>query len=113
MGKYKYVLEEDYKLYVPELTGQHLITAYFTCEYGHCTIKKGYAWDGCTGVPDTSKTYYASLVHDALYQYGKIIGLKQLVADRWFLYLLKKHQFRLYWLYYAGVRVFGWMYYLT
>lgn len=54
---------------------------------GAITVTKGYAWDGCTpklcffdmqieipdGVVDSrtrkSKTYYASLVNDALYQF--------------------------------------------
>ena len=54
---------------------------------GTMTVTAGYAWDGCTpkccvldlsiGVPDgvvnadtgKPKTYYASLIHDALYQF--------------------------------------------
>src|SRR5712691_2897454 len=54
---------------------------------GRITVTQGYAWDGCSpkfcfcdllfgtpdGVVDTQtgrpKTYYASLVHDALYQF--------------------------------------------
>lgn len=36
---------------------------------GWLTIKRGYAWDGATGLPSTPKSLMrASLVHDALYQ---------------------------------------------
>ena len=35
---------------------------------GTLTVKKGYAWDGPTGLADTKEHMRASLVHDALYQ---------------------------------------------
>jgi len=37
-----------------------------TCTW--LTIKKGYAFDGTTGKPDTKKDIEAAAVHDALYQ---------------------------------------------
>jgi hypothetical protein len=33
------------------------------------TIKEGYAWDGCTGVPDTEATIPAGLWHDLVGQF--------------------------------------------
>lgn len=35
---------------------------------GLLTIKKGYAWDGATGWPDSKNVMRGSLIHDALYQ---------------------------------------------
>ena len=35
---------------------------------GELIIKKGYAWNGASGIPDTSNIMRGSLVHDALYQ---------------------------------------------
>jgi len=90
-----------------------------------------YAWDGCSpkfclldlnlgtpdGVVDSStkqpKTYYASLVHDALYQFlldG--LPLTRAQADNCFLRLMSQTQFtprRLYWM---AVRAFGWLFVL-
>lgn len=94
---------------------------------GEITVLKDYAWDGCTpkfcvfdilfGTPDgvvysgtgKPKTYYASLVHDALYQFlPDGLPLTQAQADRCFLLLMKEHKFAPRYLYYAAVRVFGW-----
>jgi len=87
----------------------------------------GYAWDGCSpkfafldlviGTPDgvidekteKPKTYYASMVHDALYQFGPGIGIKRLEIDRLFLDMLKG--FKLRHIYYFLVRMFGMFYY--
>ena len=91
-------------------------------------VTEGYAWDGCSpkfcvfdisvGTPDgvvdsttkQPKTYYASLVHDALYQF-LLDGLPftRAQADACFLRLMAQTGFtppRLYWL---AVRVFGWL----
>jgi hypothetical protein len=93
---------------------------------GVITIFPRYSWDGCSpkfslldlyiGTPDGAihavtgkpKTYYASLFHDALYQYyrrGGPYSLKE--ADGIFLHIMKKHDFRLRMLYYVAVRLFG------
>ena len=85
-----------------------------------------YAWDGCTpkfsvwdivfgisdGVPNIRtrkpKAYYASLVHDVLYQFLPVeLPLKRADADRIFFELLARDGFGPRWLYYAAVRVFG------
>ena len=111
MSKYKYKNKEDYRIYVPELSGTIFTSAYLTCNLGEVIIKEGYCWDGCTIVPDTKRTYLASLIHDALYQYGRQLGLKQIVADRWFLQQLLYDKFQLSRTYYLGVRIFGWLWY--
>lgn len=111
MGTYNYKAKVDYWLFVPELSGCNYRDDYFDCTYGHITIKKGYCWNGCTAAPDTPKTYIASMVHDSLYQYGKQLNLKRIVADKWFRHLLKRESFKFSSLYYWGVRLFGWMFY--
>jgi len=94
---------------------------------GQVTVKaneNGYAWDGCTpkcsilnlfilGVPDghvdyrTGRpfTYYASMVHDALYQYLDTIPVTKKEVDLLFLEMLG--DFKLKWIYYLAVRWFG------
>jgi len=96
-------------------------------EEGVITVKAGdtgYAWDGCTpkwsflnlviiGAPDghidyrTMKpfTYYASLVHDALYQYLDSVPVKKSEIDRLFFVMLG--DFKLRWPYYILVRLFS------
>lgn len=96
---------------------------------GVVTVKAndtGYAWDGCSpkvsllnlwvvGTPDghinyrTMKpyTYYASLVHDALYQYLDSIPVTKHEVDTLFLHMLGDFQLR--YVYYWAVRLFGGM----
>jgi hypothetical protein len=100
--------------------------------YGTITVKGsnqgGYAWDGCSpkwnfidlifGTPDgrfdcnTDKqiTYYASMIHDALYQYKSSISLSRKEADILFKLNLKKSTFKLWQIYYCAVRLFGGFY---
>ena len=118
---YKWTLAEDGGCYKIPVTLPDCEHPYVTIRDGWLYIYNGYAWDGCTpkksvlglffiGTPDghinyrTNKAfcYYASLVHDALYQYG--IGTKQ-YADRLFLNMLKDFPLRK--LYYCVVRRFG------
>ena len=96
---------------------------------GTIIVTERYAWDGCSpkmcvfdillGTPDgvvdstirQPKTYYASLVHDALYQFlldGLPFSRRQ--ADRCFLRLMGQTGFALRYLYWAAVRVFGWLF---
>jgi len=98
---------------------------------GQLTVKgtnphgDGYAWDGCSpkgafldwvwGTPDgvinpvteRRKTYYASLFHDVLYQFGKQAGVQRKEADTLFLQCLKEDNFLWAYLYYAAVRALG------
>lgn len=90
---------------------------------GQLTIKAGYAWNGCSpklnvfdlfyiGCPDgivdyrtgKQKCYYPTLVHDALYQYGIVTRAQ---ADKIFLELMKKAEFKPAYIYYWAVRIFG------
>ena len=94
---------------------------------GKVTVTRGYAWNGCSpkfclfditfGTPDgvvhkrtgRPKTYFASMVHDALYQFldaGSPVTRRQ--ADQAFLRLMADSEFsrRAYWL---AVRLFGWL----
>ena len=103
MKKYDYVLENDYHYFNEGLKGIYLATEYvFICN-GYITIKKGYSWNGCSYVPDFQSTYYASLIHDALYQYH--IGKK--IADKVFFDIMKRDGFYLKYVYYYGVVMFG------
>ena len=96
---------------------------------GKITVKKDYAWDGCTpklcffdiliGTPDgvvhkdigRPKTYYASLIHDALYQFlpeiPSDVPLTRRDADAFFYRILEQYQFTPRGLYWLGVRLFG------
>jgi hypothetical protein len=93
---------------------------------GKITVTKGYSWNGCSpklcifdiniGTPDgvvhkctgRPKTYYASLVHDALYQFlGVNSPVTRRQADFCFLRLMKESDFCLRYIYWAAVRLFG------
>ncbi len=91
------------------------------------SFENGYAWDGCTpkfnflqftfGTPDgmmimeTGKpiTYFASMFHDAIYQYKKEVDISRKETDVLFKNLLKEAGFIWWWLYYFAVRTFGWV----
>ncbi len=93
---------------------------------GQVTITGGYAWNGCSpkfcvfdivlGTPEgvvhastgRPKTYYASLVHDAFYQFlpeGLPLGRRH--ADLFFLRLLAESEFAPRWVYWGVVRIIG------
>jgi Protein of unknown function (DUF1353) len=93
---------------------------------GTITVTKGYAWDGCTpkfcvfdlvvGIPDgvidsrtrRPKTYHASLVHDALYQFVPDgLPLTRHDADRCFLRLMEETGFVFRYVYFGAVWIFG------
>lgn len=95
---------------------------------GEITVTRGYAWNGCSpkvyvwdlffGTPEgvvhvrteKVKTYYASLIHDALYQFlGDGLPLSRRDADNIFFRLMAESDFKPRWIYWLFVRVFGWL----
>ena len=93
---------------------------------GNARVFTGYAWDGCTpkfaifdiviGTPDgmpnlhttKPKTYYASLLHDVLYQFLDVgLPMERRQADRAFLELMERDGFAPRALYYRVVRLLG------
>lgn len=95
---------------------------------GRITVTEGYTWNGCSpkfclfdilvGTPEgvvsaatgRPKTYYASLVHDALYQFlPDGLPLKRGDADRFFLKLMAASEFAPKWIYWLVVRLAGWI----
>ena len=92
------------------------------------TYKNGYAWDGCTPkrnflhitwgnfdgeLKRFSKgdykpyTYYASMIHDVLYQYKRCAPITRKEVDRIFYIMLKESSFMWARMFYLGVRMFG------
>lgn len=93
---------------------------------GDAVVLAGYAWDGCTpkfsvadvvfGTPDgipnertkKPKAYYASMFHDALYQFMDAgVPLTRSQIDGVFLDLMTRDRFALRWFYYGVVRLLG------
>jgi catechol 2,3-dioxygenase-like lactoylglutathione lyase family enzyme len=93
---------------------------------GAITVTRGYTWNGCSpklrvldllfGTPEgvvnartgQRKTYFASLVHDALYQFlSDDLPLTRAQADRCFLLLMRESAFLLAPVYWGFVRLFG------
>jgi len=130
-GPWIFKLTEDFTLET-DCTGITFRSDWFTItENGRMTIKKGYAWDGNSvkidvfdlfiiGTPDgvvdvqtmKPKTWYASLVHDALYQYYGYHGLLRSEMDMIYLLLARKAKFAPAPLYYAVIRLLGWAFYV-
>jgi len=132
---YKFVHYEDVWIKT-NLTGREFDkdkNSWLTIENdGTITVKGsnpgGYAWDGCSpkwnclhitwGTPDgkldynTEKpmTYYASMIHDAIYQYKNLATISRKEADILLKLILKKAKYMWWWKYALGVRVFGGFY---
>jgi hypothetical protein len=113
----------DQPLSFQDGSGRERLVLYPT---GDAVIRAKYAWDGCTpkfalfdivlGTPDgipneqtrKPKAYYASLVHDVLYQFlDAHLPIKRAGADRAFFDILERDAFAPRYLYWAAVRVFG------
>lgn len=102
---------------------------------GTITVKgsnyNGYAWDGCTpkknflqitwgnfdgeitkfGPGDYKPfTYYASMIHDVLYQYKRCAPVTRKEVDLIFYGMLKEAGYMWANVYYWGVRAFGWVF---
>lgn len=138
--KWIFVLETDYEInakrYLPsdftvgrafeDRSGQRRLEVY---PDGTVKVLAQYTWDGCTpkfalwdiafgtpdGVPNHNtkrpKAYYASLIHDALYQFLDVdLPFSKANADQIFLDILTRDEFAPRKLYYAAVRIFGGMF---
>ena len=73
-----------------------------------------YIWGTPDGMLDyrTEKpiTYYASMVHDILYQYKSEVDFSRKEVDILFRIILKESKFMWWWLYYIAVRIGGGFY---
>ncbi len=105
---YKYQLTNDFTCEIDIL--KHTISTDFIVlqNYGLLIIKKGYAWDGPSGVAiDTKDFMRGSLVHDALYQLMRnslLSGRHRQYADRLLRQMLVEDgmwQTRAWWVYRA------------
>ena len=131
---WKFVTEEDFTWKTTILKGRECNFEWLKISKdGTITVKgtnnKGYAWDGCTpkwnffhvtwGNFDGKLkkfesgnykpyTYYASMVHDVLYQYKRCAPITRKEADIIFYEILKKSEFMWSSVFFAGVRLFGW-----
>lgn len=127
---YKFVERHNYTLSTP-LVGHSFCKDFLQIEpNGNITVLcshkcTGYAWDGCSpkvnwlditwGTPDGKldsttekpKTYYASLVHDVLYQYKHLHGLSRYQCDVLFYHQMQQAQFKPAKFYYLAVRLLG------
>lgn len=120
---YKWKLTDTFEYKHKLLDGINVELGYASFIDGKIIINNGYAWNGCSpmfsvldlfilktpdGIIDIKtgkqKAYYASLVHDALYQY-KPISRKN--ADKIFYELLKDSDFIMAKPYYYAVRLLG------
>ena len=125
---YKFTLEEEFTFKTPLLNGYHFNSEWVCIDDGWMIIRQGYSWDGCSpkfefldmfpGTPDgktdpkTNKpiTYYASGIHDALYQYKRELKVPRHIADLIFFVMLVEVGFSMSLVYYLAVRAFGGFY---
>ena len=124
--KYIFTLEQDFEMTHELFSGVIFRSKYLQIYDGQLFIPAGYSWDGCTpklriggklviGTPDGQihpetgkpRTYYASLVHDALYQFSPKHGIPRKQIDDLFLEMLRMSGFRSAGLYHRAVRWFG------
>jgi hypothetical protein len=121
---YKYVLKEEFVFEHKAFKGITFQAEYLTIKDGKMYIPPTYAWNGCSpnfvvlgiaeiGTPDGvivngyPMTYWASLAHDALTQYRKVLNIKRSGATDVFSTLLKRAEFPLEILYTAMVKLFS------
>ncbi len=93
--------------------------------------KNGYTWDGCTPKKNFAHitwgnfdgqlyrfkkgdykpyAYYASMIHDVLYQYKRCVPVTRKETDKIFHEMLKDAGFMWAGVFYIGVRALGWIY---
>ena len=113
---YKYRLEDDSKIIVTNYFGEEIETEYisFTPVLAGTliTVKKGYAWDGASGIKDRKSNFIASLFHDAGYQLLRELQLEMVFRydlDRMFQQIcIDNGAYRWQaWIYYKTLRRFG------
>lgn len=113
MSKYKYTLKEDYHYDLGITLPKSFIGMSNEKPYmmispeGLLTVFKGYAWDGATSAPDYPEIYYATLVHDALYQFLPKTPMSRKQIDDIFLKMMLENNFKYARIYYRAVRWFG------
>lgn len=123
---YKFITDNTYH-FEHKYFKENFRSDFIEIDPGICYIGNNYAWNGCSpkfelldigfGTPDgvlnmntgKPKTYFASMIHDALYQYKEEISITRKQADEIFYDILRMEDF--YWArtYYYAVRLFGWM----
>ncbi len=113
---YKYRLLEDYAIDLDGLNDFKVKMKYVAVSNGVLKMKKGYAWDGPSGIAvDTVDFQRASLVHDAMYQMireRQLPGKMRKVADHT-LYQIAVEDGMPEWrarYAYVAVRLVGWIY---
>ncbi len=111
---YKYQVAELYTVYTGITLEEDIQTQYLCLDrQGYLHIKKGYCWDGASGIArDTDTFMEASLVHDALYQLMRESELDRSYKDKADLLMynlcIKNKMFRVRaWYAYKAVQVFG------
>ena len=123
--KYFYIIIEDIEFYDDRFKSLDFSNDYCEFKNGKLTVKKGYAFNGATprweffgcefGTPQGRA--YSGLrgfaFHDAMYQYGKVIGLKRKYADRVQKTIHIEDEFNPAKFYCVVLRVFGWLAYST
>lgn len=111
---WKYRLERDYSVRLNFFPRDDIRTEFiqFTAT-GVLTVKKGYAWDGCSGPTIDDKTNMrGGLIHDVLYQLlrlGLLHPVFRELADKEFHRICLEdgmNKFRA-WYYYIAVRIFA------
>jgi len=131
-AKYKFVTGQDIFIRQGLITGSEFRSPWLEIQPDGTIIifynKNGYSWDGCSpkfvfmdlliGTPDGALseqtrlpvTWFASLVHDSIYQYKKTVPVTREEADKLFLIMLQEEGFKLARVYYTFVRLFGGIY---
>ncbi len=81
---HEHQLAQDYTRQVSIKPTEDIETDYIKLTIlGLLTLKKGYAWDGNSGVPDTEESIAASAMHDAGYQLIRLRLLSMKTRPAW------------------------------
>jgi hypothetical protein len=117
LGKYNYILADELIFQLDKsFENQPKEHPYISISAdGLMTIRRHYAWDGASKIPDTPKNLRASLIHDALYQLMRQGYMDPKKERDWSDRLFQKICIRdgtntvIAAGYYAGLRLFGWL----